>query len=298
MLVPTSLYRERIAPCLIRCVEMDQPHPDSRDACRARLDPESLRAECAARSLPFVDLGSPSVAGGGLVNGFPPRKPPFHEWEAALPAYETRDMAGHIHKSHILGGYRTRLRNDTELDRALQPLRDGNDLVFDIASSFLNLLDIFFMCFATWHRGDTLDAIDFEDVFGQDDQQQIEATDEDEPFNPRNTRILTTAYAVHDQLVAGRAPRSAFRVYCTANPLHLYPPPEGSITLDTFDMSLVVRGPNGRRETSLARDRVGSQERAEMLWVRNVLAHLRRTGFDFRPYDHAAVAGLLTNPHG
>lgn len=299
MLVPTSVYRERIAPCLIRCTEVDQPHRDSRDACRARLDPESLRAECAARSLPFVDLGSPSIAGGGLVNGFPARKPPFHEWEATLPTYETRDAAGHIHKSHILGGYRTRLRNDTELDRALQPLRDANDLVFDITSSYLNLLDIFFMCFATWHRGDTLDAIDFEEVFDEDDRQQLaEAEEDDEPFNPRNTRILMTAYAVHDQLVAGRAPRSAFRMYCTANPLHLYPPPDGTITLDTFDMSLVVRGPNGRREISLARDKVGSQERAEMLWVRHVLAYLRRTGFDFRPYDHAAVTGLLSNPDG
>ncbi len=299
VLVPTSLYRERIAPCLIRCTEIDQPQPDSRDACRAGLDPESLRAECVARSLPFVDLGSPSVAGGGLVNGFPSRKPPYHEWEAALPAYETRDGAGHIHKSHILGGYRTRLNNDPELDRALQPLRDANDLVFDIASSYLNLLDIFFMCFATWHRGDTLDAIDFEEVFDEDDQQQLaEAEEDDEPFNPRNTRILMTAYEVHDQLVAGRAPRSAFRVYCTANPLHLYPPPDGTITLDTFDMTLVVRGPGGRREVSLARDKVGSQERAELLWVRHVLAHLRRTGFDFRPYDHAAVAGLLADGNG
>jgi len=68
MLVPTNIYRERIAPCLIRCTEVDQPHPESRDACRARLDPESLRAECVARSLPFVDLGSPSVAGGARVS--------------------------------------------------------------------------------------------------------------------------------------------------------------------------------------------------------------------------------------
>lgn len=297
MLVPTSLYRERIAPCLIRCTEMTEAHPDSRDACRARLDPESLRAECAERSLPFVDLGSPSVAGGGLVNGFPARKPPYHQWEADLPAYETRDMAGHVHKSHILGGYRTRLKNDSELDRALQPLRDGNDRVFDIASSYLNLLDIFFLCFATWHRGDTLDAIDFEGVFDDDDQQQLAEAedDDDEPFNPRNTRILMTAYQVHDQLIETRAPRSAFRVYCTANPLHLYPQPEGAITLDTFDMKLTVRGPQGRREISLARDQVGPKERAEMLWVRHVLAYLRQTGFDFRPYDHAAVAGLLAD---
>lgn len=298
MLVPTSIYRERITPCLIRCTEIDQAHPDSHDACRARLDPESLRAECIARSLPFVDLGSPSVAGGGLVNGFRPGHPPYHEWEATLPRHETRDGAGHVHKSHILGGYRTRLRSDTELDRALQPLRDGNDLVFDIASSYLNLLDIFFMSFATWHRGDTLDAIDFENIFDQDEQQQLEETDEDEPFNPRNTRILKTAYAVHDQLVEGRAPRSAFRVYCTANPLHLYPQPEATITLDTFDMKLVVRGPEGQREIHLARNRVGSQERAELLWVRHVLTYLRRTGFDMRPYDHAAVASLLTNSKG
>jgi hypothetical protein len=298
MLVPTSVLRERIAPCLIRCTEMNEAHPDSRDACRAGLDPQSLRAECAARSLPYVDLGSPSVAGGGLVNGFPPQQPPYHEWEATLPTFETRDAAGHVHKSHILGGYRTRLANDPELDRALQPLRDGNDVVFDIASSCLNLLDIFFLTFATWHRGDTLDAIDFEEVFDENEHQQMAATDEEEPFNPRNTRILMTAYAVHDQLTERRAPRSAFRVYCTANPLHLYPPPEGTVTLDTFDMSLVVRGPDGRREISLARDRVGSKERAEMLWVRHVLGHLRRTGFDMRPYDYAAVAGLLTNPDG
>ena len=82
-------------------VRRGYPGPDSRDACRARLDPDSLRAECLARSLPYVDLGSPSVAGGGLVNGFPPRLPPYHEWEAALYTRETKDAAGHIHKSHI-----------------------------------------------------------------------------------------------------------------------------------------------------------------------------------------------------
>ena len=88
------------------------------DACRAGLDPNAVRAECAARSLPFVDLWSPSVAGGGLVNGFPARLPPYHEWEAKLPRHETRDGAGHVHKSHILGGYRTRLGSDPELDNA------------------------------------------------------------------------------------------------------------------------------------------------------------------------------------
>jgi hypothetical protein len=293
MLVPTSLYRERIRPCVIRCKELGQEHPEVRDACRAGLDPNALRAECVARALPCVDLGSPSVAGGGLVNGFRAGQPPFHAWEAKLPAYETRDGAGHIHKSHVLGGYRVRLASDPELDRALQPLRDGNDLVFNITSSYLNLLDIFFISFATWHRGDTLDAIDFESVFDQDEHQQIEAAEEedDEPFNPRNTRILMTAYAVHDQLVERRAARSEFRVYCSANPLHLYTPPEATVTLDTWDMLLTVRGPDGRREISLARDRVGSLERAELLWVRHALAYMRRTGFDMRPYDRAAVAG-------
>ena len=119
-------------------------------------------------------------------------------------------LLGHVHKSHILGGYRTRLGSDPALDRALQPLRDGHDLVFDVASSYLNLLDIFFMSFATWHRGDTLDAIDFESVFDKDERQQIqeaETDEEEEPFNPRNTRILTTAYAIaNDQLVELRAP--------------------------------------------------------------------------------------------
>lgn len=294
MLVPTSLYRERVWPCAIRCKELGQEHPDVRDACQAGLDPNTLRAECLARSLPFVDLGSPSVAGGGLVNGFPAKKPPYHVWEGTLPGYETRDGAGHIHKSHILGGYRYRLGNDAELDRALRPLREGNDLVFDIASSYLNLLDIFFMSFATWHRGDTLDAIDFESVFDEEEQQQIaEAEEEDEPFNPRNTRILMTAYAVHDQLMERRAAKSEFRVYCSANPLHLYPLPEGTVALDTFDMTLAIRTPDGRREISLARDRVGSLERAELLWVRYALAYMRQTGFDMRPYDRAAVASLL-----
>ncbi len=246
MLVPTSIYRERMWPCAIRCKELGQEHPDARDACKAGLDPNALRAECTARALPFVDLGSPSVAGGGLVNGFPSGKPPYHEWEAKLRTYETRDGAGHVHKSHILGGYRTRLGSDPELDRALQPLRDGNDRVFDIASSYLNLLDIFFISFATWHRGDTLDAIDFESVFDETEQQQIaEADEEDEPFNPRNTRILTTAYALHDQLTEARAKRSEFRVYCSANPLHLSPPPEAAVTLDTRNMALVVPARTG-----------------------------------------------------
>lgn len=298
MLVPTSIYRERVWPCLIRCKELDKLHPEVLDACRAGLDPNSIRAECVARSLPFVDLGSPSVAGGGLVNGFRPKQPPYHEWETTLRTHETHDGAGHIHKSHMLGGYRTRLGSDSELARALQPLRDGHNLVFDIASSYLNLLDIFFISFATWHRGDTLDAIDFESVFDQDERQQLAETDEEEPFNPRNTRILKTAYALHDQLVEFRAPRSDFRVYCSANPLHLYPQPEATITLDTLDMKLVVRAAEGPREISLARDRVGSFERAELLWVSHVLTYMRRTGFDMRPYDRAAVATLLPNGDG
>lgn len=300
MLVPTSLYRQRIWPCLIRCKELDREHPDVLDACRAGLDPNSIRAECVVRSLPFVDLGSPSVAGGGLVNGFRPGRPPYHAWEAALHTRETRDGAGHVHKSHRLGGYRWRLGGDPELDRALQPLRDGHDLVFDIASSYLNLLDIFFISFATWHRGDTLDAIDFESVYDEEDRQQIEeaGTDEEEPFNPRNTRILKTAYAVHDQLVERAAKRSEFRVYCSANPLHLYPEPDGVIMLDTLDMKLIVGGAKGRREISLARDRVGSHERAELLWVSHVLTYMRRTGFDMRPYDRVAVAGLLPDGAG
>lgn len=300
MLVPTSIYRERLQPCLIRCKELDKQHPDVLDTCRVGLAPNFIRAECIARSLPFVDLGSPSVAGGGLVNGFRPKQPPYHAWEAALSPRETRDGAGHIHKSHMLGGYRMKLGSDPELDRSLQPLREGNDLVFDIASSYLNLLDIFFMSFATWHRGDTLDAIDFESVFDRDERQQIEEAeaDEEEPFNPRNTRILMTTYAVHNQLIELRAPRSDFRVYCSANPLHLYPQPEATITLDTLDMTLVVRGPKGRQEINLARDRVGSRERAELLWVSHVLPYLRQTGFDMRPYDCAVVANLLPDGTG
>jgi len=31
------------------------------------------------------------------------------------------------------------------------------------------------------------------------------------------------------------AARSEFLVYCTANPLRLYPPPDAAITLDTLD---------------------------------------------------------------
>ena len=98
--------------------------------------------------------------------------------------------------------------------------------------------------------------------------------------------------------MADRAARSAFRVYCSANPLHLYTPPEAAITLDTLDMRLVVRNPEGRREISLARDRVGSLERAELLWVSHVLTYMRRTGFDMRPYDRAAVAGLFPDGDG
>ena len=41
-----------------------------------------------------------------------------------------------------------------------------------------------------------------------------------------------------------------------------------------------------------------SRERAELLWVRHVLAYMRQTGFDMRPYDRAAVAGLLPNGGG
>ena len=107
-----------------------------------------------------------------------------------------------------------------------------------------------------------------------------------------------TAYAVHDQLVALRASRSEFRVYCSANPLHIYPQPEATITLDTLDMKLVVRSPEGHREISLASDRVGSCERAELLWVSHVLTYQRRTGFDMRPHDHVAVAGLFPDGAG
>jgi hypothetical protein len=89
-------------------------------------------------------------------------------------------------------GYGTRLGSDSELDAALRPLRDGNDLVFDIASSYLNLLDVFFIGFATWHRGDTLDASDFESVYDQDERQQIAATGEGDPTCPQ------THPAAHD----------------------------------------------------------------------------------------------------
>jgi len=53
-----------------------------------------------------------------------------------------------------------------------------------------------------------------------------------------------------------------------------------------------------RREISLARDHIGAPERAELLRVSYVLAYVRRTGFDMRPYDRATVAGLFPDGAG
>jgi hypothetical protein len=187
----------------------------------------------------YIDVTSASNLGGGLCNAFLPGSEPFHEWERYRQD-ETHDTLGHVHKSHILGGYQSTMT--TELDEALKPLRVAHDEVYRVTTAYQNLFDLFRLAHTFWHTGQT--SSNEPDDDGETEAQPLETADSTElQINPHSYRMLHQAYVWFKEFgQIGKDEKEQCPVLCSAYALDYWNHPSAEITLDTYSMELRVSG--------------------------------------------------------
>lgn len=233
------------------------------------VSPRSLVA--FAEGLP-INLGWASNL-GGLCNALPPKNLLFHEWENDLQGHHTKDIFGHVHKSHITGQYLTKVTKRM-LERLL-PLRKLHTEVYEAATSLQNLFDIFRVTMTMWHKGVTLGK-------GSDETDLILSNDTSPPIS---NRMLVEAYRWHKKF----GPDGEFNpkkcpILTTADMFDYWNVPGDKIRLDTFSMNLTV---NGER-VQLPRGGDGEQELELNMWAQHVAPSVLWSE-DIRFYDRESL---------
>jgi hypothetical protein len=98
-------------------------------------DLSQLKAEVLRNNPDVLDFGSMSVFNGSLTNARKPESGPYHKWETEKKKErETTDLTGHVHKSHIFGGYIW--YNRELLSSQLEEFRKDHLAIYEITNRF------------------------------------------------------------------------------------------------------------------------------------------------------------------
>lgn len=198
--VPTDVWEELFAPTLIRIDEYDGPTPDVADVSARGVNIADLYRLCGERGKPMFNLGWADNYSGTLVNAGTPQMPPFHEWERERQG-ESVSKFGHIHKSHMLGGWKTKM---SELAEAFVPLQEGHTELFNVVLEYRYARLVLQQYLANWHLGQTL-------VAGEDEDGQMElemAMMDDDDVGPYAGRMLWYAYDWYNHFQSNPATRT------------------------------------------------------------------------------------------
>ncbi len=296
-LVPTEVLRKKLNGTTIPYENYTGPslHKDIKDINEAGFKPEDLINEAKAIPANVLNLCWGSNIGGGLCNAYPVGSTPYHEWEKSEELKdETKDIYEHIHKSHMTGTYESHMTK--ELRNKLIPLRKAHDEVYMLTNRYQNLLDLFKLSLAKWHKGETLGEAQEplnetdDDLFKKTETKfeqflKEEALDDMEVegfnLNPNANRMLVEAYKWHKEHESEKANPNDFPILVLANALDWWTKPESPFMLDTFDMSLTIND----QKIQLPQDSNGIQEEELKIWHEQIIPYLRDSKADLRFYD-------------
>lgn len=245
-LVPSHFLMEPVLATFARIDTRDsksrQPYFRLQD-----LSITALQARAKAERLNILNLGWASNI-NSLGNAYPVGSAPYFRWENDPELkHHTRDLFGHIHKSHRLGRFQYEMT--PELDAAMAEHRQAHNTVYQLATRLLNLHDLYRLGRALWHQDRTGTTTE-EPQFAKDELS----------LSVSSPRMLVEAYKWHGRHKLGTtSTKNDFPVLCVAATLDYSSVPQSAVWLDTFDMRLyfdsgsieLPRGSDGSGELEL-----------------------------------------------
>lgn len=289
-LIPTEILKNKIQGTTISYDDYVGPQKDKKDINEAGLTLEDIVKEAKAIPANVLNIGWGSNIGGSLCNAYEVASKPLYEWEG-LPKFkdETRDIYGHVHKSHRNGIYESEMTKS--LSRKLKPLREAHDYIFALTTKYQNLLDLFRLSLSLWHKGQTLgerleiDEISDDDLFsrtGLEFEEELLAGDVvDFANNPSSTRMLAEAYKWHKPKETEENNINNFPLLACAETLDYWNKPDTPFTLDTYDMSLKIED----TKYQLPEDSNGAGDEEAKIWYSKVIPYIIPASKDMRFYD-------------
>lgn len=181
-LVPTKILDEKLKDTTISYNDFKGFGYAKKDSSTAELDLESIIKACNDSESNILDLTWGSNFSGTLSNVFPPKKPPYHGWEATQRG--TKDFNGHIHKVY----------SGTDLST----FREAHYKVYLTSKAYFNLFDLFNLSLENYHKGETsgdivqIGDIDEFELAGLDNEQLD--PEEGSGINPNAILMLKEAY--------------------------------------------------------------------------------------------------------
>jgi len=290
-LVPTSILKNKLWGTTVPYEDYLGFSKEDTDINDVTFGPEDFAKDTKLIPANVLNLCWGSNIGGGLCNAYPPGSSPFHRWESKRNMrHETRDKYNHVHKSHITGHYQASMTK--KMDKKLEPLRQAHKQVFEVTNKYQNLLDLFKLTLAMWHKGHTIgekvtpanasddylfDNIDYDNV----DETLEEGQIYDMSDNPRSNRMLIEAYKWYEGRKTGKNNKNDFPILVIADTLDYWSIPESPIYLDTYHLTLTIEG----ETIQLPRSSDGTGEIENDLWYNNVIPYIQSTAKDLRFYD-------------
>ena len=289
-LIPTEILKNKIQGTTIPYDSYTGPQNDKKDINEVGLTLEDIVHEAKAIPANVLNLGWGSNIGGSLCNAYEPGSKPYYEWED-LPKFEnqTRDIYGHVHKSHMGGSYADEMTRS--LSKKLKPLREAHDYIYALTTKYQNLLDLFRLSLSLWHKGQTMGGkleageISDDDLFNRAglefEEELITGDAVDFANNQASTRMLVEAYKWHQARASEKTKINDFPVLACAETLDYWNKPGTSLILDTYDMSLKAED----KKLLLPEDSNGTGDEEATIWYSKVIPQIMSSSKDLRFYD-------------
>jgi len=284
-LCPSEVLWSRLRRSMIPFGDRKRASHSVRRAELCGIDGPSLRSACDAAGLNFLNLACGSII-GGLSNAYPPDSAPYYEeWNKRLrESGRPADIYGFVHKSYRHGFYEG---NDVDkLDRILEPLRQAHREVYDLATLYQDIWDLFRFALAAYHKGETRSGGEL--FIEEQDKHSWDA------IHPNRFRMLNEAYRWHTYLHQIKAKRDDFPILTLADTWNYRTQPAGDVLLDTYSMSAHVKRAGGEyRVHKLAAGRDHAEENGEVFWLQHVVPRLAFTT-DIRFYHRDELTNFTT----
>lgn len=293
-LVPTQVLNEMLKGTTFGLDDMGEATLNVEDINEKIPTPRAFIEAAQKIGANVLNIGWGSNYGGSLSNAYPPDSAPYHTWEPEMRQKgETKDFWGHVHKSHMHSGYKNTMKT---LGDDILMFRQAHKEVYDITTSYQNLLDLFRISFSLWHKGQTAGEIikpPNYDPFVDNDAREIEEVASEDIYgealyNPNTPRMLFEAYKWHEGRSYGRNNPNDFPVLVVADTFNYWNQPNSEVYLDTYDMTLKIGDKTYELPTDFSE--VGDVEIT--LWREKVMPYVSSISKDLRFY-HKKDLGLL-----
>ena len=218
-LVPTTVLKELTHPYLREYFDSTNSFDkESADFSTANITLSDFRRLAEQKGFNILNLTAPTNY-GSLANAFPVIRPPYHSWEKYRQRETQDEDAGHVHSTHMLGGY---VRNPFFLMEHFWSLQEAEQIVDNVATGTQAIFDVFKIMRSYYTRG----------------------LSKHDPCV-----MLNEAQKIHNNLKANEVTdKNQYPVLCVSD-LHsrfdLSRLPELNLYLDTFDMTIYDKRKDG-----------------------------------------------------